>query len=516
MRLNALERMMAVFAPEAAQKHARQRVKKIIMDSGYGNHGASRTKNAMIGWLTQGGSAEQDIDLHGALLRERARDLDTGGGLARGAVRRLQTAVVGAGLLPKPRIDAQVLGLSPEAASDWERRAKAEFMAWAASRACDAAGERNFFQLQSLVILSMLISGDVFVLMAQHDEINTPYKLCLRVLEADRVGTPESNGESTVEQLSDRRIVDGVEVDAQGKVLAYYIASHHPLNTDDDAPLTYTRIDAFGKETGMPNVLHPFTPERPEQRRGMPLIAPVIEQLKQLDRYMSAELMANIVAAMLTVFLTSDADPVGLAMEDPVAEGDRVTTAEEKLELTEGGIIQLKPGVKPETVNPSRQNASFSAFVDANTTMIGSALGIPTDVLTQRFNASYSASRAAVLEFGRETKARRQGFIYDFCQPVYEAWLSEAVALGRLDCPGFFDDPLLRAAWCGVDWVGASMGQIDPLKEVNAAILRIQSGLSTREREAAELNGSDFAENAAQLKREAAEMTGEGEKNEQV
>lgn len=501
-QMNALERVVNLFSPARAEKLRRGRV---LMENGYGNHGASRTKNSLIGWLTSPGSATQDIDLHGALLRERARDLDVGGGLARGAVRRVETAAIGAGLIPKPRIDAAILGLSGDAAAEWERMAKAEFMSWAASRECDAAGQQNFFQLQGLIMLAMLISGDAFVLLPEMDSPRTPYRLRIRVLEADRVATEDSGGDSTVKNLEGgNRVVDGIEVDPTGRVVAYWITSAHPLG--DASEIEYVRVDAFGGETGMPNVLHPFEPDRPEQLRGMPFIAPIIEQLKQLERYMNSEMMANLVASMLTVFFTSDADPAGLGMEDPIAEDDRVTDSQEKMELTSGGIIQLKPGVRPETVNPMRQNTAFSGFVNALTTYIGSAIGIPAEILRAEFNSSYSASRAALLEFWREVKRRRQWFIYDVCQPIYEAWLSEAVALGRLDCPGFFDDPLLRAAWCGVEWVGGSMGQIDPLKEVNAAILRVQHGFSTREREAVELNGSDFAENAAQLLREASVM----------
>lgn len=502
------ERILYLFAPQKAVKKVQRRISKDIrMENGYGNYGASTTKNNVLGWVTGAGSAEQDIDLHGSALRERARDLDVGGGLARGAVRRLQTAVVGAGLTPKPRINADVLGMSAESANEWEKKAKAEFMAWAQSRECDASGQQTFFQLQSLIMLSMLISGDVFILLPQYDSIGTPYKTHIRVLEADRVGTEDSNGESEVSELDNgNRVIDGVEVDASGRVVAYWITSKHPLNTDNSADLTYERIEAFGKETGMPNVLHPFEPERPEQRRGMPFVAPVIEKLKQLDRYMNSELAASLVASMLTVFFTTQTDPVGMPIEDPMSEDDRVTTDEEKIELMPGGIYTLKPGVQPVTVNPSRSNASFQAFVESTTTYIGSALGIPIEVLNERFNSSYSASRAALLEFWRGVKMRRQWFVYDVCQPIYEAWLSEAVALGRIECPGFWADPLIRAAWCGVEWVGASMGQIDPLKEVNAAIARINTGISTREREAAEFNGSNFAENAQVLKNEAALM----------
>ena len=80
----------------------------------------------------------------------------------------------------------------------------------------------------------------------------------------------------------------------------------------------------------------------------------------------------------------------------------------------------------------------------------------------------------------KQTIYPSRGLIYDrngellvFNQPIYEQWLSEAVAIGRIDAPGFFDDPAIRQAWCGCLWMGASMGHVDPLKEVNAAATRI-------------------------------------------
>lgn len=494
---------------DAATRRAAQErsggLARALMAFGYGNHGASTTKNSMLGWLTGQGSAEEDIDLNASKLRERARDLDAGGGLARGAVRRLRTTIVGSGLIPKPRIDAAILGLSADAAAQWEMLAKAEFMAWANSRECDACGVHNLFELQSEILLAMLISGDVFIMLPALQTPTTPYQLRIRVLEADRVCTQDSGGDSQSSTLnSGNRVIDGIEVDSTGRVVAYWVASRHPFNDENSqTELTWERIDAYGSETGMPNILHPYEAERPEQRRGVPFIAPVIEALKQLDRYMNSELMANIVASMLTVFFTTQEDHIGAPLEEPVSDEDKVSTAEEKIELTAGGIINLKPGITPVTVNPMRQNTAFESFVSTMVTYIGSALGIPIDVLQVKFDASYSASRAALLEFWREIKMRRAWFISDVCQPIYEAWLAEAVALGRLDCPGFFDDPLLRAAWCSCEWVGSTMGQLNPKDEVEAAVMRVQNGLSTREREAAEINGTDATENFEQLLREA-------------
>jgi capsid protein len=99
-------------------------------------------------------------------------------------------------------------------------------------------------------------------------------------------------------------------------------------------------------------------------------------------------------------------------------------------------------------------------------------------------------------------KMRRNWIAKKFCQPTYEQWLAEAVASGRIKAPGFFNDPSIRKAWCKAEWNGPAPGQVDPVKEVNAAILRVENGFSTRERETTELTGGDFDRNIKQIIRE--------------
>lgn len=90
------ERMLFLFSPERAKTAYRERLLREretsggprMAATGYGNHGASTTLNSMIGWIVGGGSAEDDIDLHGALLRQRSRDLFAAAGWPAAARRR--------------------------------------------------------------------------------------------------------------------------------------------------------------------------------------------------------------------------------------------------------------------------------------------------------------------------------------------------------------------------------------------------------------------------------------------
>lgn len=471
----------------------------------YGSHGASRTLNSLIGWVIEAGDAEDNIDLYSSTLRQRARDLYAGGGLARSGPQTLTTSVVGWGIQPKPKIDGDFLGMSDEQREEAERNILREFRLWAENSMCDAERQQNFYGLQNLAFLSMLMSGDVFALFGMKENRRTPYQTTIRLLEADRVCNPDSSGDSeSRETESGGRIIDGVEIDREGAVIKYHIASRSPNAGSNNAELTWTAIDAFGRDTGYPNILHVMTFERPEQRRGIPFVSAEIEQLKQFTRYMNAELAANVVSSMLTAFIVSDEDDGKFGLEDAVNDEDKVTDDELQIELAPGAIYNLPPGKKIETVNPLRSNTQFESFVNTCIMTIASSMGIPKEVLVKKYESNYTAARAALLDFWRTVRLYRTRFNNAFNQPVYEQWLSEAVATGRIDAPGFFDDPAVRQAWCGCIWMGASMGHVDPLKEVNAAAARIQNNISTQEQEASEYNGNNFDEIMKQRRKEIA------------
>lgn len=474
----------------------------------YGSHGASSTLNSLIGWIVDAGNAEDSIDLQSSKLRQRARDLYEGGGLARSGPETLTTSVVGWGIQPKPKIDGDFLGMTDDAREEAEQAILREWKLWADNTMCDAERQQNFYGLQQLAFLSMLMSGDVFALFGMKENKRTPYQTTVRLLEADRICNPDSSGNSeSKESEGGGRIIDGVEIDKEGAVIRYHIASRSPIAGNDNSELKWTPIDAYGKDTGYPNILHIMTWERPEQRRGIPFVSAEIELIKQFSRYMNAELAGKVVSAMLTLFITSKEDDGKAGMEDAVNEDEKVTDDELKLELAPGAIYDLPPGKDVTTVDPKRSDTQFESFVNTCITVIASSMGIPKEVLIKKYESNYTAARAALLDFWRTVRVYRTRFNTGFNQPIYEQWLSEAVAAGRIDAPGFFDDPAVRLAWCGCSWMGASMGHVDPLKEVNAAEVRIRNNITTEEQEAMEYNGNDRSAIVRQRKKEIAEKT---------
>ena len=508
--MNLIDRAINAISPEKALKREVARKKLSLVNSGYGNYGANATKKAVIGWTHGGGSHREDIEEHISTLRQRSRDLYCGGStLATGAVKRLRTNAVGTGLHLKSTINEEILGITSEEARKLEETIEREFAHWANSTNCDIERIDNFYQLQQLALLNALLSGDSFALMTTTKRTGSIYDLRIELVEADRVSTPDNE---TINPL----FCEGVEKNANGEVVAYHISKFHPLSFRDREPREWVRVKAFGEKTGRRNVIHVMNRERIGQVRGVPFLSPVIETVKQLGRYTEAEVLAAVINGLFTVFIEKESASDDVPFGEAVPEDMQVDSEDEgSIELAPGAVIDLGEGEKANMVNPGRPNPNFDPFVMAVIKQIGAALEIPYELLIMAFSNNYSASRAAILEFFKVIKMYRAWFVTDFCQPIYEEWLCEAVAKGRINAPGFFNDPIIKDAYCSAEWNGPSAGQLDPKKEVEAAELRVQGGFSTRERETTELTGTDFYKNIKQRKREEEllkEVTGSAKK----
>lgn len=499
--MNLLERTIGVFNPGKALKmiEAREKLKMFtqnqkIMNKGYGEHGASSRKKSLRGWFASPGGVKNDIYNYREKLVARSRDLYMGAPLANGALNTMKINAIGSGLKLKSSIDSNITGLSENDTELLENKIEKEFEIWSNSK-IDQTGLYNFYEIQDLVFLTTLLNGECFIHLNYFVTPDNPYSLKLSVIEPDRVNTPNTKS-------SDVTVVQGVQFNKNGRIEGYYIQEQNP-NDEVKGTNQHRYVKTYGSENQL-NIIHLTTAERPGQVRGVPILAPVMESLKQLDRYTNAELTSAIISSMFTIFIesidipqTNIGDLSNVGDDESVASGETST-----LEMSSGAIVTLNKGEKANSVNPARPNAQFDPFMTAIIRQIGSSLGIPYELMIMHFTSSYSASRAALLEAWKTFRKKREWFAKNFCQTVYEEWLREAVLLARIEIKNFEEDILIKKAYSGAIWSGTSQGQLDPQREVKASILRINAGLSTRSRETIELNGGDFDQNIKILAKE--------------
>lgn len=487
-----------------------------VRASGYSEGGASTHKDSLRSWRPQRLSAKSDIDINLPLLRSRAADLATNSPIGAAAIVTSVMRTVGAGLRLFPRLPYKYLGLTADEARQWERKVTREFNLWADSKDCDFYRRNNFFDLQNIAYAAYLTDGDSFVVFRRKASPYIPYTLRLQILESNRVSNPRDGtvtipagvnfGVDDINPANGNHIVNGIEVDRDGSLVAFWVCNKVPGDPVDTNRLDqWTRIEAFGRRTGLPNVLQVCHDTRAEQYRGAPYLAPVLENLKQIGRYCDAELTSAIIRSFLSVFFTntSPSNTVDNILPDPFVrqhdgESDPVVDPA-RYHLGPGTLNSLPRGVDVKTVDSAQTQSVYDVYMTHLEKGVAAALNLPYEVLFKNFNRSYSASRAALLQAQDEFKTRRKWFSADFCQPIYEQWLVEAIAIGRIEAPGFFEDPVKRKAWCTADWFGPTMSILDPQRDVNGSALRVEYGLSTREREAAEMTGSDLEENLEQL-----------------
>ena len=425
--MNFIDKVVEVFSPSAALRREADRYKletvRLIRNSGYDESGASRSKNSMRGWLASSKTPQEDIDKNIPVLRQRSRSLYMSAPLGTSAIKTNRTNVIGEGLKLKSSIDADYLGMTTEQAAEWQRTAEREFRLWATSKFCDATRVNNFFEIQQVACMSWLMNGDACVLLEyEKPTCKFPYGLRLHLIESDRISTPHSTGNNVYLYARNpdtgNRIFNGVEVDDNNRVVAYHICNTFP-NSNLYTQKNWTRITAFGDRTGEPGVLMIYETERPEQYRGVPYLAPVIESLKQLTRYSEAEMMAAVINGIFTVFVTSEKGTSGIGFTGVVDEDERVSDDDVNYEIGAGMVNVLEPGEKIEIADAKRPSTNFDSFVTALAKYVGAALEIPVEVLTKNFVSSYSASRAALLEAWKAFRMRRSWIAADLCQPVY-------------------------------------------------------------------------------------------------
>lgn len=483
---------LETIAPQWALKRATARAKLGIIKN-YAQAGAASNQNWARGLKASANSPDDDITENLETITARARYSFMSNPLASGPIKKMRTNVVGSGLLLNPKPDAEYLGLSDEQVMEFERTVKREFAVWAKSKDCDMARRLTFGQMQGLVFLSALVNGDAFAALPIKQRAGQPYDLRISLIEADRVRNPSSS-------FNDDKIKAGIEIDESGEAVAAHIANGFEGEKGGNE---FTRIPFYG-DNGTPLLLHLAQDwERIGQVRGVSVLAPIMEVLVQLNRYSTSELMANVVSSMLTVFIKSEngvgslAD--GIPIEDQVDAGN-----DDTIELGNGSVVGLAQGEDISVVNPARTNSSFDSVMTTYIRQLGVGLEMPYEVLIAHFQSSYSAARGALQEAWKMYNMRREWLVEVFCQPIYEQWLAEAVAKGRVQASGFFDDPAVRAAWCGAKWIGPAQSSLNPAQEANAYKTQLEIGVTTREQISQQISGTTFESNNSTLAREYA------------
>lgn len=432
-----VDRAIGAISPGWEIRRLRARIAADLVRRHY--EGASTGRRTQA-WNRSAGDANTVIGPALSNLRTSARDLVRNNPYAESALSTIVDHAVGWGIEPKPE--------------PMNVRAQQAWQAWADSTACDAEGRHNFAGLTKLVMRTVVESGEVLIRRRlRRPEDDLPIPLQLQVLDPDFLDTTKDTA-FTLPGSGGSRIIQGVEFDALGRRVAYWLYREHPGSSLSTMPDS-VRVPAE-------SVLHVFRPLRPGQVRGPSWFAPVLLAMKDWDEFADATLVKQKIAACLAVLMS---DPAGT--NAPLGEAD--DTASPPIDmLSPGAVLNLPPGRTVSVVNPPRVD-EYDAYAKNVLRSIAAGLGVTYEDMTGDYaNMPFSAARMSrIRHWSRVEDWRWRLLIPQFCDPVWN-WAMQAAVAG-----------LVLPSMPQARWSAPPAPMVDPAVEGLALQRLVRSGFLT-------------------------------------
>jgi len=344
-----------------------------------------------------------------------------------------------------------------------------------------------------------------------------PFSTAFQLIDCDRLSNPYD--------MQDTKFMRrGVELNRDGAPVACHIREGYPNDTmrGGTDSFRWGRRPIY-KQWGRMHTILLRNMQRPEQTRGVADMVAVLKETRMANRFHDTTLANAIANASFAAAIESELPPEMVgdmlgADTSPRLDASRsllsaiadYSRGGKNIELDGVKIPHLFPGTKLKLYPAGTVGGVGTGFEESLFRFISAGLGISYEELTHDFSkTNYSGARAASNNTLRFTTSRKREVADGMANAMFRNWFEEALDLGTISTmrtmlkkkPDLFYETMNRDALCRSTWIGASRGQVDETKETQAAIMRINSGLSTYEIECARL-GYDFREIYRQQKRE--------------
>lgn len=428
------------------------------------SYSGAAVSRVVADWFFGAGSADAALRYSIRTMKERCRDLQRNNDHAKRYIGMLVSNVVGPGGV---KMQSNVKYKNSRLNERVNNIIEAGWKDFCKNVNFSANGKMSFWAASCLFMRTWAVEGEVLI-----QRVISPrfkYALAYKFLDLDLL---DENFNDVLANGNEVRM--GVEVDAFERPVAYHLFNANPR--DFQFRDTVRRIRVPAEE-----IIHCFIPERPGQTRGAPPMSAAITRLKILSGYEEAELISARVSAAQGGFFQS---PAG----DQFTGDDEDTDGSLIMDVEPGVFRQLPKGVEFVAFDPKHSQTGYGDFVKAILRSVSSGLGIGYNSLANDLEGvNYSSIRHGSLE-ERDLYAMLQNFLIEsFCQPVFESWLKFSLDFGKFDATGRFDD------LCKVSWNPRGWKWIDPLKEINAHVKALESGLTSKQDILAD-QGKDYRE----------------------
>jgi lambda family phage portal protein len=441
----------------------------VINRSGGGSLGTmSNWSPRRLSWPEEGRQREAIVN--------RANDIAANNAHGASLVDSISINTVGSGLWPQSKPNYKRLGITEEQAQE-----VAEQMEWEFEQFCKTAdasapsastATSNFYGMQFQNVYSMLVNGEFINLPLMINSPDRRYSLALQSIDPIRLRTPMA-------LIGEKGVRDGIRLGNFGQPTGYFIADPEDGRFTTSLDLRYFReISPLSGHRA--NIFHRYYKKLPEQVRGVSTFAPSMKLFRDMNDYLDFELVGAIMAASFPVWIEKQQGFDANTMAANPYNQDPLDLTRYQ-EIPAGQIMYGNTGEKPHVMGHNRPGGSFQVFVETMLRAIGASTGMPYEVIAKDFSkTNYSSARAALEEAWRVFGLYQDWMISYFCQVVWEMVFEEAFLRGYVKLPkGSPDFYTAKAEWTAATWIVPEKTQLDPVKEMTASIMGLNSNIFT-------------------------------------
>ena len=464
---------------------------------------ASVADNSIMQWDPIRGGVDSHLLDEKEDLDAKSGDIIRNDGYAQSALDIYKNSIVGPqyALQAQPNLTILNAGnrykLSEAWADEFQEEVEAKFGAWANSpdNFVDTTRQNTFAELVRLALGCFFQVGETFAVLEFKPNTDSPYATSVQMVSNDRVSNPEN----TIHNW--HKVRGGIEYNAQGAPVAYFIKkSSRGGLFDFREPNLHRRVTKYTTHRRL-QVIHIMEQNTPGQTRGISRMVAGMKEMRMARKLRDITLQGIATRASFAAFIKSELHP-DVLMEMLASNNSTAFANFSKNYLeTVNAYTKDAPnfvidGARIPVLQPG---TTFEATPLGNATGLGDMLeqsliqnfaattGIDMPTLTHNFNdANYSSARAGMNQSGKNFMTTKKMVADRFATSVYRPWLQEAMHKGHIETlnnrfvPNYYEG-LNKEAYSDCYWIGAGRGQIDELKETQAAALAIKSGFTTYE-----------------------------------
>jgi len=492
------------------------------MSLGGAIEGASRLDRTLSSWHAAVTSPDVIINSAKDTADARAADLARNSGHIQNAVQIHRDSIVGSQFRLNAAPDWETIGAPEGWSVDFQEETERLWRLSAETPDCwlDVSGRNTFTGMMRLAVASFCVTGEVLASAEwlKNDPVR-PFKTAGNIINPVRLSNPEGRGD-------DDNLRKGVSIDDFGRPLGYYIRNGYENDPFSMKRFSWRYVPA-ALPWGRQQIIHIVEQLYPDQTRGLADMVTILKETRMGRKFRDLTLQNAVVNASVAAAIESELpthEVVAMLGTTGGATGSNpflgflqsylgalTSYVDQGRNIMMDGvrIPHLFPGTKLNLRPAGTPGGVGTDFDEALLRHMAAGLNVSYEELARDFSKlSYSGGKLSIAMTGRFMAARKYMVADRLASSLYALWLEEQWNAGRLPLPPrkpkeIFYQPFMKQAICRATWIGAGTGQIDELKETQAALLRIQSGLSTWEVECARL-GQDWREVFKQRKREDA------------